>query len=301
VTTRAHINSSLYINTVLSIDRDNTIFLAHYDISPTDVFGSKPYDSDITDMTILHYNIDKIFYKNQNAYILDKSKWSTYGKINGDFKVERGMDKNAVVFNGNTVSIECVNVKRLNSIVAHITIETWIYPTGYGVIISKGNPFVYIIDISQDGNTSFKAKVVDDNIIEAKDESVLELNKWHYIAGVYDGSEIRLYIDGVLKGSTPCINKLIHNEQPIIIGAYNDYNKFSGKLDMIAIHDAAMSEAEIKRRHRRSLYSISDDGKFGGALLIEDKSANLLKNPANFTIEDSIRYNEALGLHGIGL
>ncbi len=28
-------------------------------------------------------------------------------------------------------------------------------------------------------------------------ENTLELNKWHHVAGTYDGSEMKIYIDGV--------------------------------------------------------------------------------------------------------
>jgi hypothetical protein len=44
------------------------------------------------------------------------------------------------------------------------------------------------------------------------------LGTWHHIAGVYDGKEVRLYIDGTLMDAMPASGKRTRNDLPLILG-----------------------------------------------------------------------------------
>jgi hypothetical protein len=48
---------------------------------------------------------------------------------------------------------------------------------------------------------------------------VLKPGTWHHIAGVYDGSEVRLYVDGSVVGLTQGSGKRKTNQLPLTIGA----------------------------------------------------------------------------------
>ncbi len=69
-------------------------------------------------------------------------------------------------------------------------------------------------------------------------------NDWHHVAGTFDGSVLKLYVDGELKGSaTKTMSNTTNN---ITFGARRDQSWFSsGKLDEIRIWNSARTQAEI--------------------------------------------------------
>lgn len=86
---------------------------------------------------------------------------------------------------------------------------------------------------------------------------------WTHVAGTYDGSMLRLYVDGVLVGSTPASVVMSFTGEPVTIGA--DYDIFGtkagggvpdagwpGLIDDAEIHNRALSAAEVAYLARRT-------------------------------------------------
>ena len=71
--------------------------------------------------------------------------------------------------------------------------------------------------------------------------------EWHYVVGVRDGSNLHMYVDGVLENTGSISDSDYSNNSPITIGAYNsgDYY-FSGSIDDVRIYNRALSEGEVK-------------------------------------------------------
>jgi hypothetical protein len=73
-------------------------------------------------------------------------------------------------------------------------------------------------------------------------------NGFHHIAGTWDGSMMRLYINGAQVGSAPFAGMLGYDANPFLIGADNDSTMgggpaccwFDGKLDEIRLSDQAL-------------------------------------------------------------
>jgi len=72
----------------------------------------------------------------------------------------------------------------------------------------------------------------------------LALGRWHHLAGVFDGAEVRLYVDGRLAARAAGAGSRTRNRHPLLIGA--DVNghgaatdPFSGRLDALRISTAA--------------------------------------------------------------
>ena len=70
--------------------------------------------------------------------------------------------------------------------------------------------------------------------------------EWRHIAGTWDGSEIKLYVDGVEQASTSFSEELTTSDLPVKIGLLHDKYPFQGLLDEVAIFDQALTEAEVK-------------------------------------------------------
>jgi hypothetical protein len=70
---------------------------------------------------------------------------------------------------------------------------------------------------------------------------------WHYVTGVYDGSNLRIYVDGVQESSTNIGSVVAYTgTDPLWIG--KDPNRwFNGMVDEVRIYNRALSAGEVQR------------------------------------------------------
>jgi hypothetical protein len=75
-------------------------------------------------------------------------------------------------------------------------------------------------------------------------------NNWHFVAGVYDGLRVSLYVDGVLvPGSIPQSPVIQYNfdDNSLIFGTYPGCNlNYNGGLDEVEIFNRALTSTEIQ-------------------------------------------------------
>ena len=74
---------------------------------------------------------------------------------------------------------------------------------------------------------------------------------FYHLAGVFDGSQARLYLNGTLAATGPVIAGVLFNTLPLRIGAMKDIgfgsdDRFEGLIDEVELFDRALTEAEIK-------------------------------------------------------
>jgi len=78
---------------------------------------------------------------------------------------------------------------------------------------------------------------------------------WFHVALTYDGSFIRLYINGTLsQPPTPYSGLIDTNEYDFYIGRW-----FHGIIDEVALYDEALSQTEINNHYLIPGYWILDD------------------------------------------
>ncbi len=77
---------------------------------------------------------------------------------------------------------------------------------------------------------------------------------WHHVAAVMDGTEIRLYIDGVLEASAP-ETSAINDHVNVYLGSLGDGGGrfFGGAMDEMRLWNTARTEAEIREAMHRTL------------------------------------------------
>ena len=77
-----------------------------------------------------------------------------------------------------------------------------------------------------------------------------ELKKWHCVVGVFDGANVKIYLDGTLRDTKPTTFteiELCDGSYPLFIGRpLRDYYKsFKGKVDEIRIYNRPLSAEEV--------------------------------------------------------
>ena len=83
--------------------------------------------------------------------------------------------------------------------------------------------------------------------------NVVQIGAWHHAAGTYDGTELRLYLDGVLVGSKPATGPITPSSDPLYFGR-NVYGWYwNGLIDEVAIYNRALSAEEIQQHYHNGL------------------------------------------------
>jgi hypothetical protein len=132
------------------------------------------------------------------------------------------------------------------------TLEAWVYPIGFktniweNTILSKEtNASGYALDLG--GNGQGRMVVYSGGWKEAViPVGTMVLNKWQHIAGVFDGSTIKVYVNGILKASISA-GTLTPSTGPLYIGETSAWSgrEFNGGIDEIRIWNKALTVAEI--------------------------------------------------------
>lgn len=79
------------------------------------------------------------------------------------------------------------------------------------------------------------------------EEITMEDRQWHHVAGVYDGSKLCVYVDGVLKACKDAHGRISKNNYNVSIGENLERSgcKWKGLIDDVVIFDHALDATEI--------------------------------------------------------
>ncbi len=113
----------------------------------------------------------------------------------------------------------------------------------WGLFVSDGKPAFSVFLGSAYATASVK-------------EPVLKENEWHHLAGVFDGAEVRLYVDGKLQGRVPGKGARKPNALPLFIGADPSSDGrpgsfFAGDIDEVRISKVARYQGDAVVPARR--------------------------------------------------
>ncbi|MDH3976245.1 MAG: NapC/NirT family cytochrome c [Deltaproteobacteria bacterium] len=143
------------------------------------------------------------------------------------------------------------------------TVEMWINKSDHGnkTYLSKGD--AYSLKGINSGEVVF-TWANPDNKVTSPDE--LSLNEWHHIVGTYDGTSLKLYVDGKLVKREPSrIIDAAGNTNILTLASDNGSSDFYGIVDEVVIYNRAIDELEVEQRYGAWLESaVASDATFGG-------------------------------------
>jgi len=126
------------------------------------------------------------------------------------------------------------------------TVECWVNsaPLGRRVgLVCKTEMSEYGLMVVE-GRLVFNVFLDDAYVAPVSEPDVLEVGRWQHVAGVFDGEEARLYVDGKLIASLPGSGVRRTNALPLVIGG--DVNNrgdagsfFAGQIDSVRISETA--------------------------------------------------------------
>jgi hypothetical protein len=145
--------------------------------------------------------------------------------------------------------VDCGN-NALFDITEAITVAGWIKVNAFDVewqaVVAKGSTAWRLSRDGINNGLEFACNGLSGNLKVLGSQDVND-GVWHHVAGVYDGSEISLYVDGILDASLAASGTIATNTYQVCIGGNVDRpgREWNGLLDDVRIYDHALSAAEI--------------------------------------------------------
>ena len=135
---------------------------------------------------------------------------------------------------------------------AKITCETWIYVTNFNsspcgdcapIIWQQDKAYRFGV-----GNTkAVHFQLLNGStVVSLSTSSVLSPNTWHHIAGTFDGTKLKIYVDGVATDSTSATFSISYKSSSTDVWIADPATGYGGVLEETRIWDYARSKAEIK-------------------------------------------------------
>ncbi len=145
-----------------------------------------------------------------------------------------------------------------------ITVEAWVNPSNTifnGVIVgnyhnSTNTEMQFLLRRDFDTFTFWVNDGTGFKVVDSGLNSVT-LNTWQHVAGVWDGSSLYIYIDGILKGITTGVtgSSFATTNNNITIGSNSYPEPFTGSIDEVRIWNRVLNQCEIENNINGELQS----------------------------------------------
>ena len=202
---------------------------------------------------------------------------------------QQARDDRALVLNGTTDRVNCDSNAILNPTTA-ISVCAWIKLaelTSDKPILSRYNGATnraYILyHRATDDSIRFAISHNGTAIVEGI--TVLPSTDWHHVVGVFDGTNITLYVDGVVGTPVSSPGTIFSSTGNTYIGWGDNFNHYcNGSVDDVRVYNMARNTAEIAHIYNAELFwnpiTINSEMDFGGSLAG--------RNPTWLTLDDTL-------------
>jgi len=169
----------------------------------------------------------------------------------------------AFTFPGGSSAVQLPSTS-LHQAFTTLSVEAWVFPTANGHDSSSGYGLTILSNTDSDG---FALRVKDGllqadvrttglGVFQVFTSQSVALNQWSHVAMTYDGSAVKMYLNGQLLGSASASGAIANSNNattcPMIgnepTGCSVDTSGFSwqGKIDEVQIFNRALSLVEIQ-------------------------------------------------------
>lgn len=179
---------------------------------------------------------------------------------NGEIKITTPAMASALNFDGSTAPNSTQDRVNLGTSLStslqnstKLTLEAWVYPTsssGLGCIVGNYNtngPGALQFLLRR-GTSNYQFWVGNGSTWnDVNSVATPTLNTWQHVAGVWDGTVSKIYINGVLSGTVATTIPFLNNAtNEAWIGGNSMNESFTGNIDEVKIWNRALCQGEIQ-------------------------------------------------------
>jgi hypothetical protein len=168
--------------------------------------------------------------------LLVGASWTTQGKFG-----------NALTFDGVTAHVNTIDDAPELRLTTAVTLEAWVKPSTatnkWKDIIEKGNDNYFLMASSAPNGRPAGGGIFNDVNTVAYGPTAA-VNVWTHLAMTYNGSTIRLYVNGLQVSSVSRTGAIKTSRTPLQIGGDNYYGQyFAGTIDEVRVYNRALTQA----------------------------------------------------------
>jgi hypothetical protein len=188
------------------------------------------------------------FDEGSGTTVFDASGNGNNGTIGGATWTTSGKYGNALVFDG-VSAVATINHSASLQLGTAMTLEAWVNPSVVsGVwrdVIYKGVDNYYLEGTSTTSNRPATGGTFAGMALYGT--AALPVNTWTHLAATYDGTTMRLYVNGVQVASRAQTGAIATSTNPLQIGGDSDYGQFyQGTIDEVRVYNVALAAAQIQ-------------------------------------------------------
>jgi hypothetical protein len=198
------------------------------------------------------------FDEGSGTITADSSGRGNGGTLNGGPTWAIGRHGRALSFDGLNDMVTVADSATLD-LTTGMTLEAWVYPTAlddWHTVLFKeqtGN-LVYGLYANDRDKANPQGQAFVGGIARLVDgPSQLGVNTWMHLAATYDGSALRLYVNGSQVASTTLTGSIATSSGALRIGGNSVFAEwFRGRLDDVMVYNRALSASELQADMNRS-------------------------------------------------
>ncbi len=181
---------------------------------------------------------------------VDASGTGNNGTINGATRTASGRYGGALVFNGAGALVTISNSTSLD-LTTGMTIEAWVNPSvvnsAWRDVIYKGKDNYYLEGTSTSGSVPGVGGTFGTTPRVLYGVAALSTNTWTHLAATYDGTTIRLYVNGAQVASAAQTGAIATSTNSLQIGGDSLYGQFfQGTIDEVRLYNVALTAGQIQ-------------------------------------------------------
>jgi chitodextrinase len=190
------------------------------------------------------------FNEGTGTVVTDASGNGNNGTISGATWTTSGKYGNALVFNG-TSALVTVNNSTTLQLSNAMTLEAWVNPltvnSAWRDVVYRSSDNYYLEGTTASGSVPGTGGTFGTSDVVLYGSTALPVNTWTHLAATYDGTMMRLYVNGTQVASQPQTGVIATSTNPLQIGGDSLYGQFfQGTIDEVRIYNVVLTAAEIQ-------------------------------------------------------